>query len=342
MTEKSSQVSAERQRQVARNIRRLWSVQVDIASVEEQTARIIADTDRLVSHLAQAAIWIDFGLLFCSTAATIVGHYVNFDVVAVAGGISTLLFAFPTARDTREAWQRAKGSSAASSGKSWVAKLLELGARAIRRRRLNTLFAQHGRQEFAAKVLDTDPAWFTVRSQMQRRRRWHSGVLLLVVLLLAGLGIRSLFFAQKIKDVSVGEEFPLGEYFALTVNGAPECKRASDAEQEDTCSLPVTVRNKTEDPLTLGSGSFGYIYSQGPFFQLYDGAPLDYATSLRGPKGYYTYSSATPHLASWDMDPKAEVHENLLYDVPFGAKIDEVQFQVRGERTRVRIRFPGH
>ena len=110
-------------------------------------------------------------------------------------------------------------------------------------------------------------------------------VAVVVVSIVTVLGTRVLFFGQKVHDFSIGEEFGLGDFFTLSVEGAPSCKKASGTEQDDTCSLPISVRNKTEDPIGLGAGSFGVIYSWGAYYQLYDGDQLDYATSLRWPNG---------------------------------------------------------
>jgi hypothetical protein len=339
MTEEAGQPVARPHRRITRGVRRLWSVTADDASVEDQAAQIVRDTDQLKLRLKNVAIWIDIGLLICSAAATIVGHYVDLDALAAVGLISTLLFAFPTTRDTREAWRRAKGSNSAGSGKSWVARVVELTARTIQRRRLNRLFAQFGRQEIAARVIDPDKQWYTVRAQARRRRTVQLSVAAVAVSIVAVLGAGVLFFTQRFHDLSIGEEFSLGDFFALSVKGAPACKEAGETGLEDTCSLPIAVRNKTENPIGLGAGSFGAIYSWGPYYQLYDGPPLDYATSLHGPNGYYIYSTSTPNLASSDMIPKGMVHESLLYKVKFGTKIDEVQLAVRGERIRIRVRF---
>ncbi len=190
-------------------------------------------------------------------------------------------------------------------------RLRLLVVRLERRRRLAALFARHGREELAARHLAPEEAGkFSVAAQTRRRRlrRRLAGATGAVLVACGASYVVLLPTADaKAARYSIGQEFPIGGAFKLTVLRAPNCY-AHRGTNQPACSVDVRIRNTSHFSQIIGPGSFGSVnlnpYPNGSFS----------STELLSHGNNFDYVDAA--FDTTDPGPEQTISATLYYNVP--------------------------
>lgn len=298
------------------------------------------DTLGFRSRLAATARWSAVALLLASLASGILTLVIGSNKIIPSVSLTLgILAVVPTAMD---AWEKIQHNARGGRYHAWTERQAARILLLIQRRRRSRILATYGRHELAARLLPSpEAAWFSVASHTRRTRRARRVVILgvAIVLVVGAAAITThVTFSSHHRDMHyrLHEEFALGSVYRITVDGAPTCKASEQPSLPPMCTMPVTIRNVTRDPHSLGSGSFGYVTSAGPQYQIYDGPPLNYAASLVGPHGNYYYDGSLKEFKTSEFPPGAQAEDDLTFDAPPGTQITELVLDVR-EDDRITI-----